>query len=167
MAKDMSKEERMWGAFCHLGGFGMVVPILGNIAAPLILWMVKREDSRFVDAQGKEAVDFQITVSIVALPLLLLSWLVWIGFLVLLAAVALYDLVMITIASVRSHEGQDFAYPLAFRFIRHEAGPAAPAKPAPAPAPVKQAPEEPKPAPKKAAKKKASKKKAAKKKSRR
>ena len=153
MAKTISKEDRMWGAFCHLGGFGLFV-------APLILWMIKREDSDYIDRPGKEAINFQISTSIPLVALLLLVFL-WKGFLIPLIPVVLYDLVMIAMASVRAHEGEDFSYPLAFRFIRHEGALATAAS---KPAAEKKAAEEPKPAAKKTAKKKASKKKASKKK---
>lgn len=165
MAKEIGKEERMWGAFCHLGGLGLFV-------APLILWMIKREESDYVDRAGKQAIDFQITASFLIIPLVLLSFVSWF-FLILLIPALMYDLVMIAIASVKAHEGEEFAYPLSLRFIRGKAAAAA-AKPAPA---AKKEPEAPKaeekpaekaPAKKKAAsKKKSAKKKASKKKSRR
>ncbi|CAL1518061.1 DUF4870 domain-containing protein [Chitinophaga sp. MM2321] len=62
------KEERTWAAFVHLGGIlGMIVlPTAGNIIAVLILWIIKRNESKFVDSQGKEAINFQITISIVS-----------------------------------------------------------------------------------------------------
>ena len=50
-----SSEERMWGTFCHLSGFvGYIVPF-GNIIAPLVIWLVKKEESQFVDYHGKES----------------------------------------------------------------------------------------------------------------
>src|SRR6516162_2610753 len=57
--KKMSvKDERMMAMFCHLGG------ILGGFLVPLIIWMIKKEESRYIDYHGKEALNFQITMLI-------------------------------------------------------------------------------------------------------
>ena len=44
----ISGDERLWGCLCHI--------------LPLIIWLIKREGLPFVDDQGKEALNFQITV---------------------------------------------------------------------------------------------------------
>jgi uncharacterized Tic20 family protein len=51
-------EERQMGLFAHLGGalFGFLVP--------LIIWLIKKDTSKFVDDQGKEALNFQLTLLI-------------------------------------------------------------------------------------------------------
>ena len=57
------QEERSLGLACHLLAFvGMVFPF-GNILGPLVIWLVKKDDSAFVDDQGKEALNFNITIS--------------------------------------------------------------------------------------------------------
>ena len=59
-------EVRQWGMFAHFAAFaGFVIPF-GNIIGPLIVWQMKK-DMPFVDDQGKEALNFQITVSIAVL----------------------------------------------------------------------------------------------------
>ena len=110
------KQERTWAMFCHLGALaGYIIPF-GNIIAPLIIWLVEKEESKLVDRQGKESLNFQISIVIycaVAVPLILLL----IG-IPLLLALGIFDLVMVIIAAVKTNSGEDFRYPLCIRFIK-------------------------------------------------
>ncbi|NSL86720.1 DUF4870 domain-containing protein [Chitinophaga sp. Mgbs1] len=65
------KEERNWGTYVHLGGIlgTIIIPTVGNIVLVLVLWLIKRNESKFVDEQGKEAINFQITISLVGAAL--------------------------------------------------------------------------------------------------
>ncbi len=69
-------EERSLGLACHLLALaGLVVPF-GNILGPLIMWLVKKDESAFVDDQGKEALNFNITISIAGFIAFLLMFVV-------------------------------------------------------------------------------------------
>jgi len=58
-----SSSERTWATFCHLAAFTALLGIpVGLIAGPLVLWLIKRNDSAFVDRHGKAAVNFQLSV---------------------------------------------------------------------------------------------------------
>ena len=60
-----SKDERTWAMLCHFSAFtGFIFPLGGNILAPLILWLIKKEELPFVDDQGKEVLNFQISMTI-------------------------------------------------------------------------------------------------------
>ena len=62
-----NKDERMWAMFAHLSALlGHFVPF-GHIIAPFVIWLVKKEQYPFVDDQGKEAINCQISVTIYAL----------------------------------------------------------------------------------------------------
>jgi uncharacterized Tic20 family protein len=111
-----SGEERLWATFAHLAGaLGWIVP-LGNIIAPLVLWLWQKDKSAFVGDQAKEALNFQITVTLAVTASVMLMY-VLIGFL-LIAVVSLFALVMMVIAAVKANRGQYFRYPLTFRFVR-------------------------------------------------
>ncbi len=111
-----NKEERMWATVVHLAAFcGFVVP-LGNVLGPLIVWLIKRESSPFVDLQGKEALNFAISVTIYAAVSTLLI-LILIGF-VLLVALGVFWLVAVIIAALRANEGRAYRYPLTIRFFK-------------------------------------------------
>ena len=111
-----SKEERTWAMACHLSSIsGFIIP-LGNIFVPLVIWLVKKDEFPLVADQGKEALNFQITVLIAAIISALLT-LVTIGFL-LLPVVGIYWLVFTIIAAIRSNEGQSYRYPYTLRLIK-------------------------------------------------
>jgi uncharacterized Tic20 family protein len=121
-------EERQWAMFAHLsailgalltGGWAFSV---GCFLGPLIIWLVKKDAMPFVDDQAKEALNFNITLGIVFLVLLLLSVLtLGIG---LLIAVPIYVvlgiawLVFTIIAAIKSNEGVAYRYPFTLRLVK-------------------------------------------------
>ena len=117
MGAEVSKDARMWAMICHLAGLaGIVIPAVGNIVAPLIIWQIKKDDFPFVDEQGKEAVNFQISMTIYGLICIPLFFICIGPF--LLAAVGIIDLVFLLIAAVKANNGQHYRYPLTIRFIK-------------------------------------------------
>lgn len=116
--EELSKDARQWAMFCHLAGLaGYVIPvILSGIIAPLIIWQIKKEEHPFIDENGKEAVNFQISIGIYTLISIPLCF-ICIGFL-MLAAVAILDLVCLIIAAVKANNGEHYRYPLCIRFIK-------------------------------------------------
>lgn len=113
---EISKEERTWAMACHLSALsGFFTGGLGAIIAPLVIWLVKKEDMPFVDEQGKEALNFQITMLIASIISAILL-IVVIGFL-LLFAVVIFDLVMVIIAAMKANDGEHFRYPFTLRLI--------------------------------------------------
>ena len=117
--KETNRDACMWAMFCHLaglGGFLPIAPVLGSIIAPLIVWQIKKDEFAFVDEQGKEAVNFQISILIYALVAGLLC-LACIG-IALLPAVYIFDVVFLLIAGVKANNGEHYRYPLTIRFIK-------------------------------------------------
>lgn len=110
-----TEAERNWGMAAHLSALaGYVIPF-GNIIGPLVVWLVKKDEMPFVNSQAKEALNFQITVTIGALICVVLMLLI-IGFF-LLWALAIVDLVFIVIAAVQASKGVDYRYPFVVRLI--------------------------------------------------
>jgi len=110
------KEARNWAMFCHLSALsGFFIPF-GNVLGPLIVWVIKKDSSPFIDDQGKESLNFQLTVTIAVFVCFLLM-LVLIG-VVLVAVVGIYALVMTVIASINANDGVTYRYPYTFRFFR-------------------------------------------------
>ena len=116
---DKGKDERMWAMFCHLAGLsGYVVPVpFAGVIGPLVLWLIKKDVYPLVDDQGKEAVNFQITMAICALVCLPLLCVFGLGA-VLLVGVAIFDLVFIIMATIKANDGVKFRYPVSIRFIK-------------------------------------------------
>lgn len=111
-----SQEVRQWAMFCHLSALlGIWIPF-GNLIGPLILWQMKRESDPFIDAQGKEALNFQITVAIVTAICILLM-LVIVGFF-LYGLVTIAALVLAIIGGVKANEGFPYRYPFTWCLIK-------------------------------------------------
>ena len=119
VSKEVDKDARMWAMFCHLAGLALfipIIPIIGNVIGPLIIWQIKKDDYPFVDEQGKEAVNFQISMLIYGVIAAILIF-ACIGA-VLLPAVIIFDVVFLLIAAVKANNGQHYRYPLTIRFIK-------------------------------------------------
>jgi len=116
MNEALTKQERTWGMLCHLSIFaGHFIPF-GNIIAPLVIWLIKREESAFIDYHGKESLNFQITLVIYFLIAGVLAF-VLIG-LPILIALWIFSLVIVIIAGLKANEGQYYRYPITIRFIK-------------------------------------------------
>ena len=115
-SEEVSKDEKTWGMLCHLLALtGYFIPF-GNIIGPLIVWLIKKEELPFVDDQGKESLNFQITLTI-ALIISGVLLMVFIG-IILLPLVAIFGLVMIIIASIKANNGEKYRYPVCLRLIK-------------------------------------------------
>lgn len=112
-----TENERTWGMLAHLAALaGVVVPLFGCVVGPLVVWLVRRDQSAFVDAQAKEALNFNITVFFGWLACLLLM-LVFIGF-ILWALLFVAWLVMTLIAAIKASEGVWYRYPFSLRLVK-------------------------------------------------
>ena len=68
-----TENERTWGMLAHLSALaGVVVWLLGCILGPLIVWIVRRDQSAFVAEHAREALNFNITVVLAALACMVL-----------------------------------------------------------------------------------------------
>ena len=114
-ASEVDDEERTWGILAHAGGFaGLAVPF-GNVLAPLVVWLTKKDESRFVDENGKRALNFQLTWSVVLL-VTALSVLVGVG-VVLFPLAILAWLILTVLGTVKASEGEVYDYPLTIHFV--------------------------------------------------
>ena len=95
---------------------------IGCFIGPLVIWLVKKDTLPFVDDQGKEALNFNITVGIVFLALLILSIVTFgIGLIVavpLWIIIGIAWLVFTIIAAVKANNGERYRYPLTLRLIK-------------------------------------------------
>jgi uncharacterized protein len=101
---------------CHLSALaGFVFPAFGHVLGPLIVWLIKRGESSEIDAHGKEALNFQISMLIYNLVAGVLCLLL-IGF-ALLAALHILNVVFVILAAIKANEGQMYRYPFTIRLI--------------------------------------------------
>lgn len=113
-----SKSERQWAMGCHLIGLcGVIVPFpAAGLLGALILWLLKREDGAFIDDQGKESLNFQISLLIYLFACVVLT-VIGIGIL-LIVPLVVFGFVCIIIATIKASEGTAFRYPACIRLIK-------------------------------------------------
>lgn len=110
-----SAEERQWAMFAHLSALaGLIIPF-GSIIGPLVIWLIKKDTMPFVNDQGKEALNFNITVAIAAVVCWILFFIL-IGF-VLLPILVIVWLVFVIIGTLKANEGTAYRYPFTLRLV--------------------------------------------------
>ena len=107
---ETNKDARNMAMLCHL------LAIFSSFIAPLIIWLLKKDEEPFVDSQGKEALNFQITV-ILAMVVSSLLTAICIG-VPLLFAIPIANLVFCIIAAVKASNGVAYRYPVSIRFLK-------------------------------------------------
>ena len=117
-----SGEERQWAMFAHLSALlGIFIGGL-TFVGPLVIWLIKKDTMPFVNDQGKEALNFQIAVSIVMVAL----WVLTIFTLFLLSPltfpvmfiVGIAALVFVVMAGIKANEGVAYRYPFSIRLVK-------------------------------------------------
>lgn len=112
----LSKEVRNWAMLCHIASFSAIFTGIGMIVGPLIVWLLKKEEHPFIDEQGKEALNFNISITIYMIASAILI-LVVIGVL-LLIVISIFWFVITIIAAVNASSGNHYQYPLTIRFVK-------------------------------------------------
>lgn len=102
---------------CHILALALLTGIpFANVLAPLIFWLLKRDEHPSVNEYGKESLNFQISMSLWTI-LAGLSMFVIIGFL-LLPILIIMNVVLVIIASMKASNGELYRYPLTIRFFK-------------------------------------------------
>lgn len=102
---------------CHLTALAGFIGIpFGHIIGPLVIWLIKRQEFPLVETNGKESLNFQISMSIYGLVAFLLVFVV-IG-IPLIIALILADVILVIVATVKTNNGESFQYPATIRFIK-------------------------------------------------
>lgn len=112
-----TENERTWGMLAHLAALvGLIVPLVGNVVAPWLVWLTKRDQSAFVGEQARESLNFNISVSLAAIVCSLLV-LVFIGVLLGMALFIVWLAFTLT-AAIRASEGVNYHYPFSLRLVK-------------------------------------------------
>lgn len=127
---EVPPQERTLGMLTHLSALaGLIVPF-GSVLGPLVVWLIKKEESRFVDDQGKQALNFQlsmlillfavvvlvfmltvVSMGLLAFPFVILGWLAAFG-------LALVALGFAVVGAIKANDGVWYRYPFGFTFFR-------------------------------------------------
>ncbi|MFV1982858.1 MAG: DUF4870 domain-containing protein [Thiohalomonadales bacterium] len=101
---------------CHLSAFAGFIFPFGGILGPLIMWQIKKDEHPFINRHGIAALNFHLSMFIYYFVGFLLVFIV-IGFFVLMV-LAVMDLVLTIVASIKASNGEEYRYPLAIPFIK-------------------------------------------------
>ncbi len=111
------RKAQNWATVAHLISLiGFLGIPFGNLIGPLMVWLFLRKDHALIDDQGKESLNFQITMTIYALLACLFMFII-IGF-VLIFIVILLDIILVVVAAVKANDGERYRYPLTLRLIK-------------------------------------------------
>ncbi len=107
---EVRKDDKNMAMLCHL------LAIFTGFLGPLIIWLIKKDDAPFVDDQGKEALNFQLTVLIAMVASGILSVLCIGVFLAIVVWVV--DIIFCILAAIKASHGEVYRYPVSIRFIK-------------------------------------------------
>jgi uncharacterized Tic20 family protein len=114
-------QDRSWAVATHISGLAGLLPLAPgvlNILAPLVIWLIKRAESPYLDEVGKEVVNFQISWLVYFLITCVFGFLTCgYGFILLVLLVPIW-LALVIIAAVKTSDGVHYRYPGAIRFIK-------------------------------------------------
>ncbi len=110
------REQRRWAGFCHLTVFvAFLASPVGSATVAFVLWRMRKNKSAFVDAHGKEALNYQISCIIYVAATILGSWLfdqyMFFGASILLIIHPVHG-------SFAADDGKPYRYPISIRFVR-------------------------------------------------
>jgi len=111
-----TRDERTWALLSHVLPLPGIWLPFGHVLVPLLIWLLKREESAFIADQAREALNFQISFTLYAFVAGLLSW-ACVGF-VLLAALGVIWFIVAVWAGVRANAGVVYRYPMTLRLVR-------------------------------------------------
>ena len=117
-------QARTWNMFCHLSALaGFIGVPFGNILGPLVVWQLKKNEFPSVDAHGKAALNFQITVTLAAMitaAMMLVGMFLCVGWLLfpVVILIGLAGLIFPIIAGIKASNGEDYKYPYSFEFVK-------------------------------------------------
>jgi uncharacterized Tic20 family protein len=114
--KILTETERNWSMLCHLSAFAGFFFPFGAILGPMICWLSKRDESAWVNINGKSSMNFQLSI-LLYMVLIAPLCLIVIGFPLLFMLLTL-KVICISIASIKASKGELFRYPISIPFIQ-------------------------------------------------
>lgn len=147
MPASLPQQVCLWGMACHLSGIvglglGILVPVpLIGLVVPGLVWRLGRERHPFIDAQGKEVLNFQISIALYSTLIIILGF--FLAFAICgvsvklpervasaavlivgltvglpLVGLAIFQLGAVTFAAAKACNGESYHYPFTLRFIQ-------------------------------------------------
>ncbi len=110
------REDRQMLLFAHLSQLLNLFTGFGGLIVPLVIWLTQKDKVKQMDQQGKQILNFQLTMflaALVSIPLMLIL----IGF-VIIAGVCLLTLIFPIINAIKANNGEPTDYPLSIEFFK-------------------------------------------------
>lgn len=108
--------ERSMAMLGHLAGYAGLAFPFGSLLGPFLVYILKRDESAYIEDQAREALNFQITIMLaflVSIPLMFIA----IGFVTMLVA-GVWWLVGTAIGATKANAGEWYRYPATIRFVK-------------------------------------------------
>ncbi len=105
-----TSDEKTMGILSH------ILCLVAGFIAPLVIYLIKKDESAFVREHAKESLNFQITLIIFYIISFILIF-VFIGIL-MMVALGLVALILIIVATIKASEGKLYRYPFNIRLIK-------------------------------------------------
>jgi uncharacterized Tic20 family protein len=155
MIKKGQQKMRTWAMLCHLSAFLAWLLLFGlvflgiplylplNILLPLAIWRLKKSQYPWIDFQGRESLNFQISLTLYTLVVVIFSLLLVLGscgiaittngavnevksvldgllfvWMFLIISLLLLQLFLVTFAAIKAYYGQYYRYPFTMRILR-------------------------------------------------
>ena len=113
----VEQEERLYATACHFAGLPIFAVFgMANLIAPLVIWLMKKETMPFVDAHGKESINFQLTL-LIGYVISGMLVCVYIG-VAMIAALAIVQIIFPLIAGISAFDGKPYKYPFCIRMVQ-------------------------------------------------
>ncbi|MDC0321949.1 DUF4870 domain-containing protein [Verrucomicrobiales bacterium] len=109
------KKSKDWVLYTHLSGLCMLVSVPG-IVGPLVCWLIKKDELPAVDAVGKDAINFHLTMLIGFLISSVLT-IVVVGIIGVIA-IPIISIICSIMGAIAASNGQPYAYPMTYRFLK-------------------------------------------------
>ena len=112
----LTETERNWAMLCHLSAFATFFFPFGGVIGPLICWLSRKDESEWVNMNGKNSLNFQLSILlyiVLAIPLCLI--IIGIPIIIILSTL---KVICIIIASTKAPKGELFRYPLSIPFVQ-------------------------------------------------
>lgn len=117
----LQADERTWAVGAHLASVAGWIGIpMGHILAPLLVWLIKRDESEYARIQALESLNFQISMTIYAFAAGLLAATI-IGLVIAIPvfiAIILGDVIFTIIGALAASRGESYRYPMTIRLLR-------------------------------------------------
>jgi uncharacterized Tic20 family protein len=118
------EESLNWPMLCHLSALAaLILPAGGHLLGPLVVWLIRKNNSPRVDAEGKESLNFQLSITLYSALLGVLgvaTLIILVGFLFLALATLVYvaGLVLAVYAAIETSNGRTYRYPFCLRLLK-------------------------------------------------